>query len=73
MIVVQTWLFLTVVFNQVMPRTLQVSYLHEVSSEHYLSIVDIVVMTVEISAAQLEVIPGHDVHQHYQQPSILYG
>ena len=42
---------------------LQMSYLHEIPSKHSLSNVDVVITAVEISAAQLEVKPGHDVHQ----------
>lgn len=53
-----------VVFNcQVVPRALQMSYLHEIPSKHGLSNVDIVVTAVEISAAQLEIKPGHNAHE----------
>ena len=54
--------YLVVFHSQVVSSSFQVSYLHEVSCKHSLPYVDIVVAAVEISAAQLEVEPGHDTH-----------
>jgi len=53
---------LVVFHRQVVTCTLQMSYLHEIPSQHSFSYVDIVVAAIKVSAALLQIKPGHDTN-----------